>query len=174
MKRRDIIIIVSIALAIFLVTRLVIQNFVIDGPSMEPNLISEQWVLVNKVHYKIVEPERGDVVVFNSPSSTGEKVLIKRIIGLPGETVKVAGGKVYIDDKLLDESSYISVGTTINGTWTLGTNKYFMMGDNRQQSSDSRRFGSVDKSSIVGKAWLRIWPLSKFGFAPNARPTLAE
>jgi len=174
MKRRDIIIIVAIALSIFLVTRLVVQNFVVDGPSMEPNLYTNQWILVNKLAYKVGDPARGDIVVFNSPASTGEQVLIKRIIGLPGERVKVEAGKVYINGKLLDESSYLSVSTTMTGTWTLGEDKYFMMGDNRPQSSDSRRFGQVDRSRIIGKAWLRIWPLSKWGFAPNATPVLAE
>ncbi len=163
----------AIAASIFLLTRLVIQNFVVDGNSMEPNMSSGQWVLVNKLAYKVGDPARGDVVVFNSPSPSGPPVLIKRIIGLPGETVKVQGGNVYIDDKLLIES-YISVTTSGNRTLALGENEYFVMGDNRNNSSDSRSWGALDRSMMIGNAWLRIWPFSAWGFAPNYRPELEE
>lgn len=173
MKLRDIIIVLAIAASIFLVTRLVIQNFVVDGHSMEPNFYTGQWVLVNKLAYKVGDPARGDVVVFNSPRPTGPPVLIKRIIGLPGETVKIESGKVYIDDKLLTES-YISVTTSGNDTWTLGENQYFVMGDNRPASSDSRSWGLLERSRMIGKAWLRIWPFSAWGFAPNYVPELEE
>jgi len=174
MKLRDIIIIVVIAVSIFLVTRVVIQNFVVDGESMLPNLKGKEWVLVNKVVYKLHPPERGDIIVFNSPSASVPRVLIKRVIGLPGETVKIDNGNVYIDDKLLDESSYIDVSTARNGTWTLGEGKHFVLGDNRPSSSDSRTWGAVDQANIIGKAWLRIWPFSVWGFAPNYRPVLTE
>ena len=175
MKLRDIIIVLAIAASIFLLTRLVIQNFVVDGNSMEPNMSSGQWVLVNKLAYKVGDPARGDVVVFNSPSPSGPPVLIKRIIGLPGETVKIEGGKVYINDKLLTES-YISVTTTTTkyNPCTLGDNEYFVMGDNRHNSSDSRSWGKLDRSMMIGKTWLRIWPFSAWGFAPNYRPELEE
>jgi len=178
MKRRDIIIIVAIAIGIFLVTRLVIQNFVVDGPSMENNLYTGQWILVNKLTYKVGEPARGDIVVFNNPwASKGRTpVLIKRVIGLPGETVKIEDGKIYIDDKLLDESEYIDVA--INGsqnrTWPLDDDDYFVLGDNRNHSSDSSENGTVPQANIIGKAWLRIWPFSAWGFAPNYEPKLAQ
>ena len=173
MKLRDIIIVLAIAASIFLLTRLVIQNFVVDGSSMEPNMSSGQWVLVNKLAYKVGDPARGDVVVFNSPSPSGPPVLIKRIIGLPGETVKIQAGKVYINNKLLTES-YISGSTPAPGSWTMGDNEYFVMGDNRNNSSDSRSWGTLDRSMMIGKAWLRIWPFSAWGFAPNYRPELEK
>lgn len=178
MKRRDIIIIIAIALSIFLVTRLVIQNFVVDGPSMKPNLVTGQWILVNKLAYKVGEPARGDIVVFNNPwaSKSRTPVLIKRVIGLPGETVKIEDGDVYIDDKLLDESSYISVviNDSENGIWPLDDDDYFVLGDNRNSSSDSSENGTVPRANLIGKAWLRIWRFSDWGFAPNYKPELAE
>jgi signal peptidase I len=176
MKFRGIIIIVVIAVSIFLLIRIIVQNFVIDGPSMNPNLADNQWILVNKVVYRLHPPERGDIIVFNSSYSVGPKVLIKRVIGLPGETVKVEGGEVYIDDKLLDESSYLSMPTVKRpGTWKLGDGEYFVMGDNRPSSSDSRFWADpVDQSNIIGRAWLRIWPFSEWGLAPNYRPVLVE
>ena len=167
MKLRDIIIVVVIALSIFLVTRLVIQNFVVDGRSMDPNLANGQWILVSKVGYKVGDPDRGDIIVFNNPENNpSTPVLIKRLIGLPYETVKVEGGKVYIDDILLTET-YIDVTTNRDGTWSIAEGHYFVMGDNRLNSRDSRLFGTISRESIIGKAWLRIWPFSAWGFVPN-------
>jgi signal peptidase I len=174
MKLRDIIIVVAIALSIFLVTRLVIQNFVVEGDSMNDNLETGQWILVSKLAYEVGEPTRGDIIVFNNPESNpSTPVLIKRIIGLPGDTVKVAGGKVYIDDELLTEA-YIDVPTNRDGTWSITEGHYFVMGDNRGNSKDSRLFGAISRESIIGKAWLRIWPFSAWGFAPNYRPSLTD
>jgi len=112
--------------------------------------------------------------VFNVPGHN-PSVLIKRVIGLPGETVRIEGGNVYIDDKLLTES-YITEPTTDNGSWSVPAEYYFVMGDNRDDSRDSRKtdIGFIPKSNVVGKAWLRIWPLSSWGFAPNYTPELAE
>ena len=175
-KLRDIIIIVVIALAIFLVTRLVIQNYVVEGPSMEPNLETGQWVLVNKVVYKLHPPQRGDIVVLNSISPP-PPVLIKRVIGLPGEKIEIKAGKVYIIDDQgshLLEESYIDVDTNKAGSWEVPEGHYFVMGDNRPHSADSRTWGSVPVGNIVGKAWLRIWPLSAWGLAPNYTPELVE
>ena len=168
MKLRDIIIVLAIAVSIFLVTRLVIQNFVVDGRSMNPNLADKQWILVNKLD----NPERGDIIVFNRPQHD-PPVLIKRVIGLPGETVKIEDGKVYIKGKLLTES-YITEPTTDNGTWTVPDDHYFVLGDNRDDSSDSPDWGFVPEADIIGTAWLRIWPLSSWGFAPNYRPELEK
>ena len=170
MKLRDLIIVVVIALSIFLVTRLIIQNFVVAGASMDPNLAENQWILVNKLD----SPERGDIIVFNNPEQNpSTPMLIKRVIGLNSETIKVEDGNVYIDNKLLTET-YIDVSTNRNGTWTIIEGYYFVMGDNRQNSKDSRAFGPISQESIIGKAWLRIWRFSDWGFAPNYRPILAE
>lgn len=170
MKLRDIIIVLAIAISIFLVTRLVIQNYVVEGGSMDPNLADKQWILV----YKLASPERGDIIVFNAPQYD-PSVLIKRVVGLPGETVKIEDGKVYIDDKLLTES-YITEPTTHDGSWSVPADHYFVMGDNRNNSSDSRKatIGTIPQSNIIGRAWLRIYPFSVWGFAPNYRPEMAE
>jgi signal peptidase I len=174
MKFRDIIIVIGVALTIFFVTRVVVQNYVVDGQSMDPNLATGQWILVNKLAYNSSGPQRGDIIVLNNPRQSDRvKVLIKRIIGLPGEKVTVAGGKVYINDKLLTEE-YLSENTPGNHSWTIPDNQYFVMGDNRNNSSDSRVIGSIPKTLIIGKAWLRIWPFGDWGFAPNYRPVLEE
>ena len=176
MKIRDIVIIVVLALSIFLVSRIVIQNFVVDGSSMEPNLYSGQWILVNKVVYRLHSPQRGDIVVLRNPSpNNSSPVLIKRIIGLPGEEVKIESGKVYIDGKLLTEE-YIKTPTDRAGEWSIAENHYFVMGDNRTNSVDSRdsRIGPIEFEDIIGKAWLRIWPLRDWGLAPNYIPQLDE
>ncbi|MCX6012646.1 MAG: signal peptidase I [Chloroflexi bacterium] len=169
---KDIIIVVVVALAIFLITRIFIQNYVIDGPSMEPNFYTGQWVIVSKLAYKSGSPHRGDVIVCKNPASN-PPILIKRVIGLPGEKVEITGGKIYIDGKSLNEGEYISIPTINGGKWTVPADSYFVLGDNRGNSSDSRILGFIPKSDIVGKAWLRIWPLNKFGRAPNFLPTLS-
>jgi len=170
MKLRDIIIVLAIAISIFLVTRLVIRNFVVEGGSMDPNLAEKQWILVNMLD----NPERGDIIVFHRPSD--RKVLIKRVIGIPEETIKIENGEIRIDNKLLDESEYIDVviNDSENGTWDLGEGQYFVLGDNRNKSSDSPDWGLLPESDIIGTAWLRIWPLSSWGFAPNYSPGLEE
>ena len=174
MKFRDIIIIICVALTIFLVTRVVVQNYVVDGQSMDPNLHTGQWILVNKLAYKSGEPQRGDIIVFNNPlPSDTVKVLIKRVIGLPHERVEVKNGNVYIDGRKLIES-YIDVSTNRNVDKTLDADHYFVLGDNRGNSSDSRAFGSITKASIIGKSWLRIWPFSAWGYAPNYKPVLEQ
>lgn len=172
MKLRDIIIIVAIAASIFLLTRLVIQNFVVDGDSMYPNLEDEQQILV----YKLDTPKRGDIVFFNNHWRTKatHPLLVKRVIGLPGETVKIESGKVYINGKLLDESSYISVAIIDDDVCVLGEREYYVLGDNRNDSSDSSEHGALFEENIIGRAWLRIWHLHDWGFAPNATPVLAE
>lgn len=126
---------------------------------MLPNFFDGELLLTEKATYRIYKPEKGDVVVFRSPK--GRRVdFIKRIVGLPGESVRVQGGKVHINDELLRES-YETQQTGGDVSVTLGDNQYFVLGDNRGSSSDSRSFGPIDKSSIRGRAWLVYWPIFK-------------
>lgn len=164
---REIIQIVLLALVVFFALHFLIQNFRIDGTSMEPNLLDRQYVLVNRTAYWFGEPGRGDIIVFNAPDQP-EFDRIKRVIGLPGETVEVKpGGSVYIDGVLLDEPYIPAPGGATYPAQTVPEDEYFVMGDNRQHSYDSRQGGPVPKGNIIGKAWLILWPIGDWGCAPN-------
>lgn len=156
--------------AIFLVLYLLIlQPHKIKGSSMEPSFYDKEYLLTDKVSYKLGEPKRGDVIVFKAPNTDDEE-FIKRIIALPGETILIKDGKVYINGRLVDES-YIVKGTYTSGgamvkegfELTLPPGKYFVMGDNRLYSSDSRTWGPITKDDITGRAWIIYWPFSKLG-----------
>ncbi|MFA6098124.1 MAG: signal peptidase I [Patescibacteria group bacterium] len=161
--------IVLIALAIILPIRyFLFQPFYVRGASMEPNFQDNQYLIIDEITYRFSEPNRGDVVVIK-PIINESDFLIKRIIGLPNETVEINGGKVTIfNDKnpqgLVLKEDYLSSGLYTNGSEKikLGADEYFVMGDNRPVSLDSRSFGSLDKKNIVGRAWLRVWPFSEF------------
>ena len=170
----DILEVVVFAIAIFLfVYLLVLQPHKIKGDSMQPNFPNGEYLLTDKVSYRFGEVERGDVVVFEPPGSEGEEY-IKRIIGLPGEEISVKGGKVYINGSLLDES-YISDSLQTSGGSFLNENAtvdvpsdyYFVLGDNRVASSDSRMWGFVEKDKITGRAWLVYWPPPSVGLIEN-------
>lgn len=164
----EIVKIVVITLAIVLPIRyFLIQPFFVKGASMEPNFEDRQYLIIDEISYRYRPAERGEVIVFRFPLDTRE-FYIKRVIGLPGESVEVIDGRVKIYNAahplgfVLDESDYLSsdVSTFGDGKKTqLGTDEYFVMGDNRSASYDSRRWGPVSKSNIIGRAWLRAWPL---------------
>lgn len=164
---------VLLAALIFFGTRLLVQNFLVEGPSMSPNLADSEFLLVNKLSYLTDDPQRGDVIVFRSPRSPDED-LVKRVIGLPNETVAISGGQVYVNGHLVDESSYFRgpIGPDTSER-QVPEGSYFVMGDNRLQSRDSRAIGTVPRASIVGQVWLVYWPPGKFGILPEATPTLA-
>ena len=158
----------SVLVLTYLLITFVVQRTVVTGESMEPTLMDGDNLLVDKLTYRFHEPKRFDVVVF--PYSGGEKsYYIKRVIGLPGETVFIdENGMIFINGSLLDESYgkevILSAGlaeTNIN----LGANEYFVLGDNRNHSADSRdpSIGPVERSEIVGRAWVRTYPFKKFG-----------
>jgi len=135
----------------------------VQGQSMEPNLHTDQRLVVEKVSYRFHGPRRGDIVVIRVPSQ-GDELLIKRVIGLPGETVEIRDGHVYIDGQLLDEP--YTIGSTRSGRIErviVPPLHVFVMGDNRDHSNDSRTFGPVPIDNIVGRAWLSYWPLNDAG-----------
>lgn len=164
---------VLLAALIFFGTRLLVQNFLVEGPSMSPNLADSEFLLVNKLSYLTEDPQRGDVIVFRSPRNPDED-LVKRVIGLPNDEVEIRGGQVFVNGHVVDESSYFQ-GAIARDTSVrrVPEDSYFVMGDNRLQSRDSRDIGSVPRASIVGRVWLVYWPPGKFGFLPDAMPTLA-
>ena len=163
--------IVSISLAIILPIRyFLVQPFYVKGASMEPNFYDHEYLVIDELSYRLHEPARGDIIVFRYPRNP-RQFFIKRVIGLPGETVIIGSGRVKIIDDdhpggmLLDESAYLASGTISAGERrvTLNGNEYYLMGDNRNQSLDSRIFGPVNRSFIIGRAWLRGWPIDKVG-----------
>ena len=156
----------------YLVIHFVGQRTQVSGGSMEPMLSDEDNLIVDKITYKFKAPERFDIIVF--PYQYKEDTYyIKRIIGLPGETVYIDdSGSIFIDDVLLDEGYGKEVIKDSGRAYTpitLGEDEYFVMGDNRNNSSDSRdpSVGNVKRDDIIGRAWLRIWPLGKFGFVKH-------
>ncbi len=132
---------------------------------MEPNFENGDYLIVDEISYKLREPQRGEVVVFKYPNDTSQRY-IKRIIGLPGETVVIENNKVEISNqegnKILDESTYLSLSTFTPGNIrvTLGEDEYFVLGDNRPSSSDSRRWGTLPKEDIIGRVYIRAWPFA--------------
>lgn len=163
---RDVLEAVALAAVLFFVLRFALQNTVVDGPSMEPNLTNQQWVLVNKLAYRFGEPARGDVIVFDAPDGTS-KEFIKRVIALPGEKVSIRDGVVKIDEAVLDEPWAPRLDASAFGPYVVPEGSVFVLGDNRAQSNDSRSWAALssalDEDLIVGRAWLSVWPPSAWG-----------
>lgn len=154
---REIIETIALTVFIFLVIHFTVQNYLVDGISMQPGLQNGEYVLVNKVAYVFHAPERGDVIVFEWPVDT-TKNLIKRIIGLPGDTIVITGTTVTVDGVILKEP-YISAPVNPQGeTVKVSANDYFVMGDNRPESDDSRDWGLLPRANIIGKAIMVYWP----------------
>ena len=151
----------------FLIITYVGQRTHVSGDSMNNTLNDGDHLIVDKITYRMREPVRYDIIVF--PFRYKENTFyIKRIIGLPGETVQIAGGEIYIDGEILKESygrEVIKDPGIAESPIELGEDEYFVLGDNRNESSDSRdpSVGKIRREEIVGRAWLRIWPLNKFG-----------
>lgn len=155
-----------IAAVLFLGTRTVVQGREVRGPSMQPAYHSGQRLFVTR--YFFHDPHHGDVVVFHPPTPSKDDY-IKRVIGVPGDRVVVRDGRVTVNGDVLDESYLKGAPTTCFGRFcdvTLGSNEYYVMGDNRPNSSDSRAWGPIKDDAIVGKAWLLYYPFSDFGLAP--------
>ena len=167
----EIIKVVIISLAIIIPVRyFLIQPFYVKGASMEPNFHDHEYLIINEILYRFDQPERGDIIVFRYPKDPSQ-YFIKRIIGLPGEKIKFKDNKIYIYNNQLEnyvelnEEGYLSedVVTTHRGKseFELGPDEFFVMGDNREASLDSRGFGTVPRRLIIGKAWVRGWPFDK-------------
>ena len=152
-------------ITIGLVRYFLFKPFYVKGQSMEPNFYEKDYLIIDEITYRFHGPQRGDVVVLKAPSGNGDYYL-KRVIGLPGETIKIADNKVIIYNKenplgTVVKEIYLDESTTGSIMETLGYNQYFVMGDNRVASYDSRKFGSIDRSSIIGRTWLRGWPFNR-------------
>lgn len=156
-----------IALAIVLPIRyFLFQPFIVKGESMSPSFESGDYLIVDEISYRISEPQRGDVVVFKYPKNTAQR-FIKRIIGLPGETVVIKSGNVTItkitEEEIVLDEQYLpdDLKTYGDTSTTLKANEYFVLGDNRMYSYDSRSWGIVPRVNIIGKAFLRLYPIDE-------------
>ncbi len=162
---RELIETLILTLVIFLLIRFAVQNFRIEGFSMEPNFHDGQFLIVNKLIYLLHPPERGDVIVFIPPNNT-TRDFIKRVIGLPGDRVEIVNGKVFVDGQPLDEPYPLNPASYSAGAVTVPPGEYFVLGDNRNNSSDSHSWGTVAGDKIIGKAWVSYWPPQDVGFVP--------
>lgn len=145
------------------------QTMTMQESAMEPTLVTGEKYLVNRMAYKTGEPQRGDIIVFKTSGSDDAAVYIRRVIGLPGETIEIRKGKIYIDGDLYDEGGVYPKMTNsgqASGGLTLGSGEYFVLGDNRNDSEDSRHadIGVVKSKYIEGKLWFVLSPMDKFGF----------
>ena len=181
---------VLLTIAIFLAVRSVVQNFRVEGASMDPTLHTGQYLLINKVLYARADgtllermvpdrtpndtpnfifggPERGDIVVFLSPGQT-DKDFIKRVIALPGETVRIVNGQVFVNGKPIEEPYITHRATYDLESKVVPPGSYFVLGDNRPNSSDSHLGWFVPAENLVGRAWLSYWPPAHWGVVPVA------
>lgn len=149
-----------LAVVLYVLIDSVMARVRVDNISMQPTLQPGEFILVNKVEYKFGKVQRGDIIVFHYPLNPTEDY-IKRVIGIPGDTVTISHSKVMVNNMTLTEP-YISASPQYSGTWLVPEGKVFVLGDNRNQSSDSHNWGFVPDENIVGKALVIYWPLDKF------------
>lgn len=150
-----------LAAILFVSINLISARIRVDGDSMVPNLNSGEYVVVNRLSYQLGSPQRGDIIVFHFPRNPDEEY-IKRIIGLPGDVIEVMNGTVNINGQPLDEN-YLNVKTNYTGMWEVPADQLFVLGDNRNNSSDSHDWGMVPMDYVVGKAIMVYWPPPDWG-----------
>ena len=174
---RDTLEIVFLALALYLVIQYAVQTVHVLGTSMYGTLHDQDLLVASKISYKLHAPQRGDIIIFKPPNDDARD-FIKRVIAVPGDRLRIDKGTVYINGEVLKEP-YLPERWTLNNTWPpdgreviVPPDHYFVLGDNRNHSSDSRTFGYIDINEILGKAEVRIWPIADAGLL-NSHPTLA-
>jgi signal peptidase I len=150
---------------LFLAVNLVTARIRVEGNSMEPSLHDGEFVVVSRLAYRWAEPARGDIIVFRFPLNPDRR-FIKRIIGLPGDSIRVEGGTVFVNGSPLAEP-YIAAPPRYSGDWQVGADQVFVLGDNRNNSSDAHDWGMLSQSEIIGKAILVYWPLQQLGPIPH-------
>lgn len=160
---------------VYTLVNLLSVRFYIEGPSMQPSFHAGQFLIVSRVHYLLDQPQRGDIVVFDPPGDddqADDPLLIKRLIGLPGDTIALREQQVFVNGQPLAEPYLLEVcepSRCRDNEWTLAANEYFLMGDNRNNSRDSRVFGPVTRERIIGEAIVRYWPLPDVGLVTRFR-----
>jgi signal peptidase I len=175
---REVFEVVVLAVILYFGISFAVQAVHVEGLSMYATLDDNDYLIANKIDYRLHPPQRGDIIILRPPTDNS-KDFIKRVIALPGEKLLIRDGIVYINGRKLDEPYLPEAWTTLNNWPTNGSdgmvmpaNEYFVMGDNRNRSQDSRIFGPISRDRIDGKAWFRIWPLSSFGDIHSELPSL--
>ena len=161
---REVAITVLIAVAVFALLRLTVQSYTVVMSSMEPNFQEGECIMVDKVCYRSSGPERGQVIVFDPPPPNDESryPFIKRVIGLPGDTVEIREGKVFVNGTALEEEYLMAPPNYTMSATEVPQNEYFVLGDNRNNSSDSHTGWTVPRDNIIGRAWFTYWPPSEW------------
>jgi signal peptidase I len=175
---REVAEVIVLAVILYFGISFAVQAVHVEGLSMFATLDDNDYLIANKIDYRLHNPQRGDIIILRPPTDNS-KDFIKRIIALPGERLLIRSGFVYINGHKLDEP-YLPEEWTIDTSWpannpsgqVMGSNEYFVMGDNRNRSQDSRIFGPITRDRIDGKAWFRIWPLDHFGNIYSKEPVL--
>jgi len=173
---REVAEVLVLAIILYFGISFAVQAVHVEGLSMYATLEDNDYLIANKIDYRLHPPQRGDIVILRPPTNNSTD-FIKRIIGLPGERVLIRAGKVYINGHLLEEP-YLPEAWVNDNNWpdnpagqVMGSDQYFVMGDNRNRSQDSRFFGPITRDRIDGKAWFRIWPFGQFDIYQKV-PTL--
>jgi signal peptidase I len=162
---REILETVLLTLVVFLVLNTLTGRFQVRGSSMEPALHDGQYLVVSKLSYWLRTPRRGDIIVFQPPNDLSDDY-IKRIVGLPGERIRIEYGRVLVDGVPIEEP-YVTRPGPYSGSWKLEPDDYFVLGDNRGNSSDSHTWGTLPAENIIGKAWLCYWPPEAWGLVKH-------
>jgi len=170
---REIIETLILIASIYALVNLTTVRYFVEGPSMEPTFVGGQFVMVSRLSYLLGSPERGDIVIFNAPGAQeNDPPLIKRVIGLPGETIEFRSQQLFINGVETAEP-YINeacqIGRCQDRSWQLGPDQFFFMGDNRNNSRDSRYFGPVSIDRVIGTALIRYWPPSDWAIVAKSR-----
>jgi signal peptidase I len=155
-----------LAVILFLVINTLTGRYQVHGQSMEPSLHDGQYLIASKVTYWLHPPERGDVVVLDPPGGRSDVPYIKRLIGLPSDLIEVRNQRVWVNGVALNEP-YINAPPNYDGNWVVGEDQYFVLGDNRNNSSDSHAWGLLPRDHIVGKAVFSYWPPETWGLIPH-------
>lgn len=175
---RNILVTILMAVVIFLGMNFSLQSRIVSGRSMEPSFHNGEWFLLDKLSYHFKSPGRGDVIVFYPPNNLSEPY-IKRIIGLPGEHIEINEGRIFIsndegDFKLVEKTDLPAIPYSDEYSGIIPEDSYFVLGDNRSASNDSRYFGPVSEDTIIGKALICYWPPSELGLSPGYSATLED
>jgi len=167
---REVLETVILTVIIFFLIQTVVRNFRVVGTSMEPNLHDSQYLIVDKISYRLGEPQQGDVIVFEPPNRPGEDY-VKRVIGVSGDLVEIRNGQVFINNEPIDEPYVVHPGSYSMNPRRVGAEELFVLGDNRNSSSDSHNWGMLATDKVVGKAWISYWPPNHWGVIPRDAPS---